>query len=414
MKRDWPVRDSGPRERRALVHVGGQVSFEGDRAFEDALTWALTVSSSIEAEDAARAHVHGFHSYPARMHPVTAGRLVQGLSREGDLVLDPFAGSGTVLVEARLCGREAWGVDANPLAVRLARLKAGGVGPRDREKLVAGAMAAAELADTRRKAKSGPTKRYGPEDLALFDTHVLLELDGLRAGIDALESQALKQDLELVLSAILTKVSRKTSDSAGYDTPKRIAAGYPSRLLVKKAEELVQRMAEVADDLLSAPPLRVLEGDARELPGIPNNTVNLVVTSPPYPGVYDYLSHHEARLRWLRLKTKAFDEAEIGARRHVGKGTPEAGIAKFRDDMKRVSLRLEKALKKGGIAVLLVADGVVAGAPLYADELFRAIAAGTGLAVKAVASQERPHFHGPTERVFRRKPRREHAVVLGR
>ena len=176
----------------------------------------------------------------------------------------------------------------------------------------------------------------------------------------------------------------------------------------------MQRLAEVADDLLSAPPLRVLEGDARELPGIPNNTVNLVVTSPPYPGVYDYLSHHEARLRWLRLKTKAFDEAEIGARRHVGKGTPEAGIAKFRDDMKRVSLRLEKALKKGGIAVLLVVDGVVGGPALYADELFRATGPGPGLALKAVASQERPHFHGPTERVFRRKPRREHAVVLGR
>ncbi len=414
MKREGPFRDSAPRERRALVHVGGEVSFEGDKAFDEPLTWALTVPSSNESEDAARAHVHGFHSYPARMHPVTAGRLIQGLSREGDVVLDPFSGSGTVLVEARLCGREAWGVDANPLAVRLARLKASGVGKNDRDKLVAGAKAAAELADTRRKAKSGPTKRYGPPDLALFDTHVLLELDGLRAGIDALTSAPLKLDLELVFSAILTKVSRKTSDSAGYDTPKRIAAGYPSRLFVKKAEELAQRLAEVADTLLEAPPLRVLEGDARELPGVPNNTVDLVVTSPPYPGVYDYLSHHEARLRWLRLKTKAFDDAEIGARRRVGKGTPEAGIAAFRDDMKRVVLRLEKALKKGGVAVLLVADGVVAGAPLYADELFRAIAQGTGLKVRAVASQERPHFHGPTERVFRRKPRREHALVLGR
>src|SRR5262245_23697815 len=132
------------KERRALTNVGGAVRLEGDPVTAELLSRALDVPTSAEAEAEARAHVHGFHSYPARMHPQTARRLVEALSSPGAVVLDPFCGSGTVLVEARLAGRAAVGVDANPLAVRLARLKVRGVTEAERGRLVdaAGAVAA--------------------------------------------------------------------------------------------------------------------------------------------------------------------------------------------------------------------------------------------------------------------------------
>ena len=121
------------RQRRALSHVGGDVELWGDGEAADRLGAAIDVPTSAEAEELARAHVHGFHSYPARMHPLVARRLVEEFSAPGELVLDPFCGSGTVLVEAALAGRRAVGVDANPLAVRLAVLKSRPVGAVDRE-----------------------------------------------------------------------------------------------------------------------------------------------------------------------------------------------------------------------------------------------------------------------------------------
>ncbi|AUX36583.1 MULTISPECIES: DNA methyltransferase [Sorangium] len=404
-----------PQARRALTNVGGETRLEGDPADAAMLAHALDVASASDAEEAARAHVHGFHSYPARMHPDTARRLVEALSRRGDRVLDPFCGSGTVLVEARLAGRAAIGVDANPLAVRLARLKVQGSTPGERERLVAAAREVAAAADERRKARAGPSRRYGPEDVALFEPHVLLELDGLRVGLDRLAghgADALRADLELVLSAILTKLSRRTSDTSEHELPRRIAAGYPARLFVRKAEELARRLADVAAPLSASPPALVEEGDARVLRGVAPDSVHLAVTSPPYPGVYDYLAHHEARLRWLRLRSASFEQDEIGARRHLDPLGPEAGRARWREELGGVLVALARVLRRGAPLVLLIADSVVAGAPVYAIDVVKAAASGARFAVRAVASQPRPHFHRPTARAFQRRPRHEHAILL--
>jgi DNA modification methylase len=372
------------------------------------------VPTSEEAEALARAHVHGFHSYPARMHPLTARRLVEAFSRKGERVLDPFAGSGTVLVEARLAGREAIGVDANPLAVRLAELKTRGLGEEPRARLVNAAKQVAAVADARRKARSGPTKRYGPKDMELFQPHVLFELDGLRAGLDALADASLRGDLELVLSAILTKMSRRASDTAAHGVEKRLAAGYPSRLFVRKTEELVARIAEVYGELAAAPRARVVEGDARALDGVETGSVALVVSSPPYPGNYDYLAHHEARLRWLRLRPERFDKIEIGARRRLDPLGAAEGRARFEAELSATLRAIARVLARQGQAALLLADSVVAGAPVYADDLVSRAAPPLGLAVRAVASQPRPHFHAPTGRAFERRVRREHAILIRR
>ena len=122
-----PPRDREPRDpnrRRALTNVGGAIDTEGDRADAGRLARALAVPPATDADDEpARSHVHGFHTYPARMHPVTAARLVNAFAPAGSRVLDPFCGSGTVLVESLIAGRHAIGTDLNPLAVRLAACK---------------------------------------------------------------------------------------------------------------------------------------------------------------------------------------------------------------------------------------------------------------------------------------------------
>jgi hypothetical protein len=403
-----------PNVRRALSHVGGEAVVEGDPARAAVLAAALDVPPSEVAEEAARAHVHGFHSYPARMHPLTARRLVEGFSRPGDVVLDPFCGSGTVLVEAKLAGRKAIGVDANPLAIRLAARKLRNATEEQRVRLVEAARAVAASADERRKAKSGPTHRYGQADLALFERHVLLELDGLRAAIDRTSDRALRGDLELVFSSMLTKLSRRTSDTSERELARRIAAGYPARLFVRKTEELVARLGEVATELAAGPPFRVIEGDARELAGIDDASVDLVITSPPYPGVYDYLAHHEARLRWLRLPPDRFARAEIGARRTLDAMGPSGGVARWESEIFDVLVALRRVLRPSRAAVLLLADSVVAGQPVYAVDLLRAATVRARLALGAVASQPRPHFHVPTRSAFSARARQEHAILLVR
>ncbi|MFQ6056141.1 MAG: DNA methyltransferase, partial [Methanosarcinales archaeon] len=66
---------------------------------------------------------HGLHQYPARMIPQIPHQLIPKFSKTGDLILDPFSGSGTVLAESILYGRYAIGVDINPLACLISKVK---------------------------------------------------------------------------------------------------------------------------------------------------------------------------------------------------------------------------------------------------------------------------------------------------
>jgi len=66
---------------------------------------------------------HGFYRYPARFSPQFAGAAIEQFTESGDLVLDPFAGGGTALVEALARGRTVIGNDINSLAVFVSRVK---------------------------------------------------------------------------------------------------------------------------------------------------------------------------------------------------------------------------------------------------------------------------------------------------
>ena len=66
---------------------------------------------------------HGLYRYPARFSPRFARTVIELFSHPGDVILDPFVGGGTTLVEARVAGRRGVGVDVSNLAVFVARAK---------------------------------------------------------------------------------------------------------------------------------------------------------------------------------------------------------------------------------------------------------------------------------------------------
>jgi hypothetical protein len=403
---------AAPQGRRtALSQLGGDVELWGDAQVSATLRDAFDV---VATETAALADVHGFHSYPARMHPDTAQRLIAQLSAAGQTVLDPFCGSGTVLVEARRLGRRGLGYDVNPLSRELSWLKT--LAPDDAwlAALSEEAARVAAHADERRRTKAGATQRYGDADRAQFAAHVLLELDGLRDGIQGIERQPQRRALFLVLSALLTKVSQKSGDSGARTAEKRVAPGFASRFFVKKTQELCRQLAAFRECLpADAPPADCTLGDARRLPGLAAGSVTLVVSSPPYPGVYDYLTHHDDRLRWLGLPSRDFEQLEIGSRRELSGDSFGPALARWERDLGATLTALRRGLTSEGRIVLVIADSTLDGKPLYAERVVEKAAPAAGLRLLARASQARPHFHGGSRDAFVKKPRREHLLALG-
>ena len=138
----------------------------------------------VESTRMARALTHGFHSSAGRMHPTIARGAVAAFSRPGEMVIDPFCGSGTVLVEAMAAGRAGVGVDASPLGTAIARVRTTLLGPTDRERLVQSAQALAEESGERaRKRRRPEVPAWARAEIAHFHAHVLFELLGVRARL---------------------------------------------------------------------------------------------------------------------------------------------------------------------------------------------------------------------------------------
>jgi SAM-dependent methyltransferase len=407
-----PVAPPPPRrERRALSHVGGKIELSGGSPEEqEALRSALAVSAD---EGDVMADMHGFHSYPARLHPLTARGLVAGLSRGGDTVLDPFCGSGTVLVEARALGRRAWGSDLNPLAVELAWLKTHGSTEKFASDLTRAAQNIAEVADERRLGKAAPTRLYPPDDRERYPIHILLELDSLSHGVDQLRGGDVRRALRLVISSTLTKLAHSEGDTTRRKAPRRLPGGFAIKLFTQKTEELVERLAEYSERIPArAPRSEIAQADARDLQMVPPNSVNLVVTSPPYPGVYDYLDHHMHRIRWLGLSPDPLARLEIGARREYKRLSLLAASRRWQDEMGAALREMRRVLTPDGRAVVVVADSVVERKALRADVELQKAASKNGLEVTARASQARPLFLHGADRAFADAPRREHVCIL--
>lgn len=68
--------------------------------------------------------VYGIHPYPAMFHFLVVRELIKLYSQEGDLVLDPFMGSGVVAVESLISNRNFIGYDLNPLAILISKVRA--------------------------------------------------------------------------------------------------------------------------------------------------------------------------------------------------------------------------------------------------------------------------------------------------
>ncbi len=374
---------------------------------------------------------HPLHSYPARMHPATARALVELCFEtehvEPRVVLDPFCGSGTTLVEGRAAGLDVIGSDLNPLAVRIASAKVWKAElPRlDAFRKLGHQLAemgleegkAARRADYQAKAQRVPKgidKAVREEEIqSWFSPHVRRELEFLAGHIDEIrESDVEMADLLAVcLSSLLIKCSKRTSDTSSKITERRIARGAPARWFAERVDLMCQGLIDLHKQGATGE-VRVLEQDARKLgrAGIKAESVGAIISSPPYLGTYDYVDHHRLRLAFLGLPYGNFESGEIGARRRF-KGRADRATEDAYADFRACIDAFHGLLAPGGLMALMVGDSVAGVEPVWADELLRDIV-GSRFKLLASASQERDQLGSLEKRAFGDRAKREHILLF--
>jgi len=409
-----------------MPRTPGRIYAEGPNELADLLADALRAPQLDD--ETGDTLTHQFHTYPARLHPATARILVEFVGREAGRspIVDPFCGSGTVLVEARASGFRAIGVDLNPLAVLVARAKTWTVNSKKRAELRAAAtqlsrnVLEAGKAARRSGAETAPHRKprgFDPNarDRRLaswFAPHTRRELELLASLVDDTRDYdgELADVLLACVSAILYKVSSRTSDTDGTWIPRNVPRGNVARLFLQRALGL----ADGLDDMCraSAPIPEVFEHDARKLAEVvaPGSAAG-IVTSPPYAGTYDYAEHQRLRFDFLGLRHRAMDEGEIGSRRSFT--TDHAAYDQWRQALAATLESIATALRPGAFAAIVVGDSLAKRRAIFAlDDLRESLS--SELELYAWASQERRKLGTFEIKAFGERPKLEHAILLRR
>jgi DNA modification methylase len=278
--------------------------------------WAFTHLTQAQTSYA----THGYHRYPAKFIPQLAARLIEDYSGLGDTVLDPFMGSGTTLVEAKRLGRPSIGVDINPVAHLVAEAKTRALEPT----LLQGSIARVHdrvMSNLQPSLFSQrPLPRYSldwHERLRYwFPDDVLQALSQIQCAFETLDD-SVQPFFRCAFSNILKPVSWWLDRSV---KPVR-KLGKPIRDPVQVFFRHVRRMArgnrEYWELLQKAgtldTPARCYCADARALP-VPDQSVDLIVTSPPYVTSYEYADLHQLSALWFQMTTdlREFRQGFIG------------------------------------------------------------------------------------------------------
>ena len=349
------------------------VETRGDPALANACAYALTRTGRVERL------THGFHTYPAGLHPETVQTLLELCP--GQTLLDPFCGGGTTLIEGLVAGREVIGTDLSPVAVLVATGRTLLWSTEDVSRMRGAARRITE------SAKGWQDLPRDPAVLGIrswYEEHVGRELEGIRRGIE-LAPNELQAALRLCFSSILVKCSLRRSDTSAERVVKHRAPETTAILFHKKAREYGRKLEELRAACPPEARSAVLLGDCRE--NRLSGTVDAIVTSPPYPGVYDYLPLQRLRLAWLGLGSDRRTE-EVGPRRAF-KADRRDALNRWRGDMTAWLKTANRQLVDGGRIAIVIGDGFSGRQPLDSLAPMESAAAAAGFRSLARASGAR-------------------------
>ncbi len=409
----WPGKSDA-----LLDKLEGQYASEGrpvEISLRDAVDWTPTGERLS----------HGVHPYPARLvrHVPVLFAYSTRYSTPGRVIMDPFCGSGTVLLESLAAGRRGIGADSNPLARLITLVKTTPVA----ESVLTDAVEQVVAAAKRVRSTDIPDV----QNLEYwFGDQVIRRLGRLKSAIgrSALSSES-QAFLDLCFSVVVRRCSladprisvpvrlkddqypeghwlREKTNRMIVDLPNRD----PIREFASVGSANAQRIGRLFDRGL-ARPAQVDSEDARILVSPSgrrqrSGTVDLVITSPPYVGAQKYIRASSLSLGWLGFTDdvglREYDSQSIGREKFVeGDVQPlETGIAAadgvldqvwdqnplratiaatYLIEMRDALRESVRVLRPGGALVLVSGQNTVAGYPFDTTTYLHALAMELGL-----------------------------------
>ncbi|MBN1900552.1 hypothetical protein JW926_04415 [Candidatus Sumerlaeota bacterium] len=338
------------------------------------------------------------------------------------VVLDPFSGSGTVIVQSKINGFQSHGIELNPLLhfTGDAKVNTWNADPDKLMHIIKGLS---------------KTKHFSPPEFLKSSRHfkssVLKKLERLKGSIDSFEASnssetSIKKLLLLAFSSIIIECSNlKRSPCLGYCKSKNVDENTPEILFRKKISEIVEDLTairEIYSDKINTPGIIF---HANSLHHEYDKMYDLVITSPPYMNGLDYVMNYKIEMGWLgfadshaQLK-KVKDEMVVcdnvskglvrdfsfqktrytsdwieDIKKHISinieirgnyrrKDMPEI-VHKYFDDMYRIMKKVVERIKPEGRFILVVGDSLIADTYVPTDLIIAQIGKYLGMRIEGI------------------------------
>ncbi len=280
------------------------------------------------------------------------------------------------MLEASVLGRKSIGIDSNPIAVLVAKAKATPLTEAELEKIQSMINELSAL------NYSMVHQGWIPAVSNLqhwFQKNMICELSWLREYILSNATGDLRDFLLCIFSSIIVTVSNQESNTRYAAISKNLKDGYAISIFTKKLMAMYPRIQTISEcpNVIKNKPRVIFEDTGKVGAGvIPDNSVDIIITSPPYANTYDYYLYHKWRMIWLGYDVKTVQANEIGSRHeHSSKKAP---LSVFEDKMIPVMENLVRMLKPNKLAYFFVGDSVISGEFIDMNECFQRIGEKSG------------------------------------
>ncbi len=340
-------------------------------------------------EDDTRYGTHDFHRYSSKFIPQIAKNLIEIFSKPGELILDVFLGSGTTCVEAELSGRKSIGIDLNPLSYLISKVKTTPIKDKYLSRKINDYLIKIrkKITIAREKKKIASNIPVFPYIEKWFQSQVLNELCVIKDEINKIKDKNIKLFFVCGFSAILRGVSNAHS---GYGN---LMINKEKRQIKNTFENFERQILNMSEGMkefnekVSSSLAKIFWADARKIPFIKNNSVDLIVTHPPYISAVPYAEYQKLSLNWLKecfasvfkdscvsyLSPRILDKEMIGGQR-----SKTNVIERFRDSMELVFKEMYRVTKRGGFCCIIIGHPTVRGKKIELSDDFINVAKKNG------------------------------------
>lgn len=268
---------------------------------------------------------HRVVRFPAKFHPPVARQLILDFTAEGETIVEPFCGSGTLMVEAAVAKRNAIGFDVDPFSVFVAHTKCQRININELKN--AAAKLLADAADFERPQSD--YVRFMHDDISVdemtaelgeleapaipnlhhwFRNYVTVDLARLRACVDAADGpRTAKNVFKMVFLSIIRLASNADpTPVSGLERTKHIIERDENGRLVNPFELFRSRLTRTLADFENYAEARDPKARCRAAVGDAtqpfklreDESINAAITSPPYHGAVDYYRRHQLEMFW--------------------------------------------------------------------------------------------------------------------